>query len=163
MQDQSDLQKQLLEDFEYKDGTLYWKKKGRSRIMGKALGSHDKDGYLQMCYRYKTLRIHRLIFAMHHGYFPEIVDHIDGNIFNNKIDNLRGATFLQNNYNTGISKRNTTGVKGVCWKQKKQRYLASCKINGKAFELGYFKLIEDATKAIMEFREKHHGEFARHK
>jgi hypothetical protein len=162
MQDLIELQKKLLEDFEYKDGELYWKKKGYSRTIGKKVGSPDRNGYLHMHYRYKTVFIHRLIFLMHHGYLPKILDHIDGNPTNNRIENLREATAFQNSANSKISKSNTTGVKGVSWRKREQRYFAQCRVNGKQYEIGRFKVLEDAAKAVREFREKFHGDFARH-
>ena len=162
MQDLNELQKYLLEDFEYKDGELYWKKKGFSRTIGKKVGNFDKYGYLRMHYRYKTVFIHRLVFLMHHGYLPKILDHIDGNKTNNKIENLREANLFQNSANSKIPKTNTTGVKGVSWRKREQRYFAVCRVNGKQHEIGRFQVLDDAAKAVKEFREKHHGEFARH-
>ena len=106
--------------------------------------------------------MHRMIFLVHHGYLPEVIDHIDGNQDNNNIKNLRGVTLSQNQFNRKIDKRSTTGVKGVTWCKKNQRYVAQIRIHYKEHYVGSFKALEDATKAIIEFREKHHGEFARH-
>ena len=41
------------------------------------------------------------------------VDHIDNNVNNNKLLNLRWATNSQNSQNAKKSKRNTSGTKGV--------------------------------------------------
>ena len=38
MQDLNELQKHLLEDFEYKDGEISWKKRGSGRVLGKKVG-----------------------------------------------------------------------------------------------------------------------------
>jgi hypothetical protein len=167
MQDLSKLQEKILKDFEYRDGHLYWKERCQGRKLHNRVGSLDRDGYLHMGYtddqgRRKTFFLHRLIFLMHHGYLPKILDHIDGNKSNNKIENLREATHSQNLFNSKISKRNSTGVKGVSWKKREQRFLASCTVNGKHYELGHFKVLDDAAKVVKEFREKHHGAFAKH-
>ena len=162
MQDLIELQKQLLEDFEYKDGELFWKKRGSGRVLGKKVGVANKAGYITMYYRFKTRLVHRSIFLIHHGYLPKILDHIDGNKQNNRIENLREATDAQNRANSKTPITSKTGIKGVCWLKREQRYFAYCMVNGKRYELGVFKEIEKATTKVKEFREKHLGEFARH-
>lgn len=161
MQDLIELQKKLLEDFEYKDGALYWKEPKYRRKMDIPVGRKHKN-YLTLNYKSRTYVIHRLIFLYHHGYLPDTLDHIDNDTYNNRIENLRPATRNQNGYNMKIRSSNKTGYKGICWKKREQRYLAACSVEGKRFEIGYFKVLEDAVKAIKQFREKHHGEFARH-
>jgi hypothetical protein len=161
MQDLIELQKKLITDFEYKDGGLYWRENKCRRNMSKPAGNPHKN-YLSLNYKNHTYTVHRLIFLYHHGYLPPILDHIDGNPMNNRIENLRPATKNQNGYNMKIRSNNTTGYKGVYWRNREQRYLAACSVEGKKIELGYFKILEDAVKAVKEFREKHHGEFARH-
>ena len=158
----SDLQKILLEDFEYKDGELYWKKPGRSRKVGNKIGCLDRHGYIHTHYRCKTYLLHRLIFLMHRGYLPSMLDHIDGNKLNNRIENLREATFFENSSNARISKRNTTGIKGVSWDKRRQKFRAVCNFNYKKYEIGSFKTLDEASKAVKKFREEHHGAFANH-
>ena len=76
--------------FEYRDGALYWKISLNSRsIIGKKAGSLSSKGYFRVSINGKTRYIHRLIFLMHHGYVPKIIDHKDGNSLNNKIENGR--------------------------------------------------------------------------
>jgi hypothetical protein len=59
--------------------------------------------------------VHNLIWEMCTGQkVTKIIDHIDGNPFNNKIDNLREVDFENNARNVKISSRNKTGVVGVC-------------------------------------------------
>lgn len=48
------------------------------------------------------------------------VDHADSNKLNNNVTNLRYATRRENSQNATMSKRNTSGCKGVGW-QKRQR------------------------------------------
>jgi hypothetical protein len=162
MQDHLELQKLLLEDLEYKDGEIFWKKRGPARVLGKKVGSVNKHGYVTMFYKLKTMTVHRAIFLMHHGYLPKHVDHIDGNKKNNRIENLRAATPAQNRANSKIPTTNKSGFKGVCWLKNKKKFWAYCRVDGKQYDLGTFKELQDAIKVVREFRDKHLGEFVRH-
>ena len=150
--------------FDYKDGDLYWKVRTSNRIkIGEKAGTIAKRGNININHNGKLLKAHRIIFMMHHGYFPEIIDHIDGNPLNNNIENLRPATELQNHHNMAISKRNTSGIKGICWSKDKNKWLARCNFDYKPHFVGYFDKIDHAQTAVEAYRSKLHGEFARHK
>jgi hypothetical protein len=56
----------------------------------KKVGLHDKDGTA------RTYTIHRLVMKMFVGDSPLYVDHIDGNKWNNRLDNLRYVTNSEN-------------------------------------------------------------------
>jgi hypothetical protein len=45
---------------------------------------------------------------------------------------------------------NQTGVKGVSWKEDRKRYRVILCINGKAKHIGYYKTIDEATRAYRE-------------
>ena len=79
----SDFDPEFRNVFEYRDGELYRK---HGPFAGKA-GTLHHTGYIQVKVGKKNYRAHRIIFAMHHGYMPKNVDHIDGNKLNNKNNN----------------------------------------------------------------------------
>jgi hypothetical protein len=56
---------------------------------------------------------HRVIWKMEHGTDPEIIDHINGNPRDNRLENLRSVSHRVNIQNSNLSKANTSGVKGV--------------------------------------------------
>jgi len=84
--------------FEYVDGVLYWKNPAIKSKMkpGDKAGRSVKQGYLQTCCQGKRLLNHQIIFKMFHGYIPDELDHIDRNVLNNKIENLRAVTRSEN-------------------------------------------------------------------
>jgi len=89
-----------------------------------------------------------------------VVDHKDGNPFNNKWDNLRLATIGQNAQNK-VSNRNRKHPlpKGVYPSGKK--YRASIFIDGRSCSLGVFQTAEEAHSAYTTAASEHFGEFAR--
>jgi hypothetical protein len=164
MAEQIITQEYLQSIFEYRDGILYWKISPCPRVKtGDVAGSICSNRYYQVRVFGKRKNNHRLIFMMHHNYFPQIVDHIDGNILNNKIENLRAASIAENNWNSKISKNNTSGVKNVSWNKKKKSWVAYIRIGkDKKKFIGLFKDLDLARLAVEEARNKYHGEFARH-
>ena len=162
------------ERFEYKDGELFWKhhplslfgterawKAFNTKHAGKKVG-RNVNGYLYVPIKRRHYSIHRIIFFMFNGCEPYIVDHIDGNPLNNKIENLRAATNSQNQANTKLSKRNTSGYKGVYFHKSTGLWQASVRKDKKLIHLWLFKNIEDAVKARRSHFEVLHGEFTRH-
>lgn len=85
----------------------------------------------------------------------EIVDHINGNPLDNRRSNLRLASVAENSRNHGISKRNTSGVRGVSWHKGKRKWAAAITIH-----LGYFDNLEDAQIARERAESEFWGEFA---
>jgi len=159
-----DITKEILNFlFEYKDGDLYWKFSLSCKSpKGTIAGCIKHDRYRRIGINKKPYLAHRLIFMMHHGYLPEVVDHIDGNRLNNRIENLREATQSQNCQNQKIQKNNTSGYKNVTWNKRKRKWRVALKANKKHIEIGYFKDLELAGLVAQEARNKYHKQFASH-
>ena len=51
--------------FEYRDGELYWKQRGKSRQMGRPAGGINGDGYRRIKINRKLYAVHRLVWVMH--------------------------------------------------------------------------------------------------
>jgi len=162
MAEQIITQEYLKSIFEYKDGILYWKITKQGVCKNKKCGYINNRGYLMVGLNYKEYSVHRIIYCICMGYFPEFVDHKDGNKLNNKIENLRPATVLENNLNVKTKISNTSGCKNVCWNKEKQKWQVRIRNDKKNKHFGYYYDIEVA-KFVAEFmRNKLHGEFACH-
>ena len=88
-------------------------------------------------------------------------DHRDGNGLNNCRDNLRVCTHAQNQQNKRISKKNTSGFKGVHWHSLTGKWRAQIKANGKRMHLGLFANPVQAAHAYDAKAKELFGEFAK--
>ncbi len=88
------------------------------------------------------------------------VDHIDGDGLNNQDENLRFATRGQQMQNAGLRSNNKTGVKGVCWNKRNNRWRPYIMVNKKQIYLGSFVSFEGAAAARKRAEELYFGEFA---
>lgn len=151
--------------FDYADGKLYWKISPSSRAaIGDVAGRiTTRGGYSCTKINKKNYPIHRLIFFWHHGYLPECIDHIDGDRFNNRIENLRMCSRAANAWNTKLRKDNKTGVKGLRYAKIKNYWFWIGTV--KAYGHRLTKASKDRDVVIqwlIETRERLHGEYANH-
>lgn len=149
--------------FEYRDGHLYWKNTpNRHAFAGKKAGRLTPTGYISIEIDGNPYQAHRLIWILHNGEIGSMIDHIDGNRSNNKIENLRSCDRCQNMHNRKKCKANTTGVKGVRLRSDSGKYEARIVVRGKRHVLGSYKDLELAELVMQMAREKYHGKFANH-
>ena len=149
-------------DYNPDTGIFTWIKGRQSIKVGQVAGKANGNGYLRIRFKGIKYFAHRLAYYMYHGIDPleKLVDHIDGDKSNNKINNLRLASKSQNGRNrVNLPSNNTSGVIGVCWDKKAKKWKAYIMINGKTKHLGYFINKEDAIKARKEGEIKYYGEF----
>lgn len=148
--------------FAYSNGELFWKIKPCAWInVGDKVGSITEHGYLETKVNKKVYRLHRVIFLMHHGYLPKLVDHINGNKQDNRIENLRPANKSQNSSNAKIHSRNTSGIKGVSFSKKTGKWVVQVVKNSQNIYCGSYDNLELAELISIEARDKYHGEYAR--
>jgi hypothetical protein len=153
--------------FKYEDGILYWKDHFNSDkphwkvVIGNRAGCLVGNGYWYVTIGGKRYKAARIIFLMHHGYLPEIVDHIDGNPVNDNIDNLRAATRITNNWNRKSSSNNTSGVPGLTFNKEKNKWQVRIEANYKVYHIGYFTYKSEAENVVRNVRKILHGNFVR--
>lgn len=103
---------------------------------------------------------HQFAWLYAYGEWPEShIDHVNGDITDNRLVNLRLATVSQNQANKKRPSHNTSGYKGV-WK-KRQRWCAEIKKDGVKMYLGTFDDPLTAHAAYVQAAQKLFGEFAR--
>jgi len=154
----------IAEYFDHKDGHLYWKKvmhQNKQYLVGQEVGSIHKTGYRHVTWMGKIHKVHRLIFLLEHGYLPKEIDHINGDRQDNRLENLRGVTRSENQFNKAMCSNNTSGFRGVNWHKHSKSWVVRVCTKGKTKILGYFKDLELAGLVADEARNLYHGKFAK--
>ena len=134
--------------FEYKDGKLYWKvNKGTAKVGEEAGYINEDTGYIDVGFDYKRYQAHRIIWEMHYGSIPEgmEIDHIWHNKLDNRIENLRLVTPIENSRNKSKHKNNISGVTGVSWNKRDNKWNVYIGVNGKNKYLGSFSDFNQAV------------------
>lgn len=169
-------QEEALKMFQYDadTGVLYWRQwrshpKCASRKSLRIAGSVFEGKYIRVTIKTKRVLAHRLIWLIVHGEWPKnLIDHRDGNGLNNRIENLRAASKMQNCRNRKpISDLSASGFRGVFRNTKKKEHHNQTKpwgakimVNWKIIHLGCFATKEEAFEARKKAEEKYYGEFA---
>ncbi|ELI5583697.1 HNH endonuclease [Escherichia coli] len=142
-------------------GDLYWlpEYQADKRRSG-AIGSNRTNGYRETKIQGRRYYLHRLIYWFHTGEWPEMVDHIDRNRSNCRIDNLRKATRAENRYNCKKNTNNTANYLGVQPESDSNGYRISIYINGKQHYIHGYKNEQTAALARDVFARLFYGERA---
>lgn len=141
--------------FIYDDGLLINKKSGNIYC------NEDRDGYIRVRISGREYRAHRIIWEMFNGPIPEglLIDHIDGDVYNNRIENLRLSTRQQNNANSkGLDNRELP--KGIT-RNPSGKFRARLGHKGTIYSLGTFKTVEEAASAYNTKALELNGDFAK--
>jgi hypothetical protein len=81
------------------------------------------------------------------GYWRVLIDHINGNTFNNDIDNLRYANNVDNGMNSIISSNNTSGRKGCNSYETKNGTRYTWRLQGLKLQGSGFLTMDEAARA----------------
>ncbi len=109
----------------------------------------------------KLVLLHREILHCPKGF---VVDHMDGDITNNTLSNLRICTQQNNATNSKKYKNNKSGYRGVSFNEKSCKskpWLATIGKNYEKIYIGNFKTAEEASLAYSQHAQKLFGEFFR--
>jgi hypothetical protein len=157
-------QEYLRETFDYQDGQLIRKSTGKVAVCNKTKNKR----YLRINICSKSYYLHRVIFLHQHGNQPKTIDHIDGDCFNNKIENLRQVTQQENCLNRKHATSSRSPYKNVYLQaptkksEWKRNWVVSLSVHGKRKYCGSFDDVEFADLVATEARNLYHGQYARH-
>lgn len=137
---------------DYKTGEL-------RRLDGKKITFGFNKGYLTANLHGNTYPVARIIYILYHEKVPIIVDHRNGVKLDNRIENLRNCTDMENHWNSGVQKNSSSGVTGVTKNHSGSGYIAYIFCQGKNKHLGTFSTIQKATHARWKAEQELLGEF----
>lgn len=151
-------------DPESKTGLRSLQTRGRS-VAGRSVGTLVRRGsgcqYYYTKINKRSVFVHRLVWELIHGEpIPagKMIDHIDGNGLNNRIENLRLVDTAGNARNRKLRRDSTTGIVGVSFQPSLGRYIAHYTDSDGTHRSKHFyckKLGADqALKAASEWRDR---------
>lgn len=145
---------QLHKTFVYrKNGKLHRKQNGELQIEPSEL-LNQTNGYYYTFFMGSNRLTSRLIYMYHYGEIPKglLVDHINQDKKDNRIENLRLVTKQENEFNSK--------AKGYYYAKEGERcgnvWRATIRINNKQINLGHYKTEDKAREAYLSAKEKYH-------
>lgn len=117
----------------------------------------SNDGYIVAL---DNLLLHRLVMNVLNNPNVEI-DHIQHNKNDNRKEKMRIVNTTQNMMNKSLMSNNlSSGITGVTWNKKKNKWQAYISFYGKTLRLGLFDNIEDAMRVRKNAEDKYFKEYS---
>lgn len=145
-----------------KTGSFTWKRRAKKwfasewawKVWNKrfakkpALVSVDSTGHFYGSIFGERYPAHHIAWLIVHGVFPDgEIDHINGDAGDNSISNLRDVSHGENLKNQRMRSTNTSGVMGISWNQRENKWRAYIHNSGREKHIGYFKEKDAAISA----------------
>lgn len=140
-------------------GVFTWKvTRGAKAPAGAQAGTPQNRGYVAIMVDQKLYLAHRLAWLYVHGAWPVgTIDHINGRRTDNRIRNLRDVSLQANLHNQSVAyKSNATGLRGVSFEPRSNKWYSRIRVNGKSVMLGYFRTASEAHAAYVAAKAIHH-------
>ena len=129
--------------------------RGRAKA-GNVAGTLSDDGYLVVMFLGQNERLHRIIWCMQTGVWPELlIDHEDGNGLNNRWRNLREASTAENGQNLNATSARTGRPLGVS-PLPSGRWRARIKVDYREKHIGVFPTEAEAHQAYAAAKARLH-------
>ena len=114
-------------------------------VAGSAL---KQNGYRHVCVHGTQYYIHRIIWKHQYGVDPSgQIDHISGDRDDNRLANLRDATWVDNGRNQKLRATNTSGHMGVHHRASADTWWARIRVDGAIINLGSYATYDEAVAA----------------
>ena len=147
--------------YDKETGLFTWKERPSNRVkIGEKVGFDNGNGYLRTSVCNTRVLLHQLAYVIVEGSYPDkIVDHINQKRDDNRWDNLRLVTRVENEQNKSLSKTNTSGQFGV--RKARDKWQAYIRVNGVSKFLGNHSsyatavIIRKAAEGWYGFHENH--------
>ena len=154
---EQDLLKELL-NYDPETGVFTWAVDRQRYKAGTVAGSVNSHGYIQIGINGRTYKAHRLAWVYMYGGIPKglTIDHINRTKIDNRLSNLRLATYAEQGQNLTLSVNNTSGYPGVSWQKSHNKWRARIMVNRKGISLGYFDTPEAANDARIKAKAELH-------
>jgi hypothetical protein len=123
--------------------------------VGSVAGTVSNRGYTRIQIDRRIYLAHRLAWLYTYGEWPKgVVDHINQNKSDNRLNNLRDVSLSVNARNCKLQKNNSSGYKGVSYWTHRRKWAAQIRTEGKNKLLGMFDTPTEAANAYACFARK---------
>ena len=139
----------MRELFYYDNGRVRCKVARRRKPLG-SLASDEKGcvhGYRRVSILKSLYKEHRVVWALFNDEVPDIIDHINRDVTDNRIENLRESNHTLNSYNR-------SDVRGISYHHKQDTWFVNIRYKKKLEHIGCFKDEELAELVAQEARAK---------
>lgn len=162
-------------DYDQNRGCLTWREANKAdyptlaafmrckKRSGEVFGTPGKYAKVQVVGN--SYLLHRIVWIWHHGDIPlgMLIDHINGETRDNRIENLRIADTALNAANQKKCIRNSSGFSGVSRKPREKCWTARCMVRGISCTFSGFGDASTAKQFLKGFQAIHgftdrHGE-----
>lgn len=125
--------------------------------VGDIAGCWTSKGYWRIKINNQEYSGHRLAWLYVHGRWPtKLLDHKNRDPSDNRIDNLREATYQENAQNRKLSCTSRSGFLGVTLHKKTGKYQASIMNDKKPRYLGLYATAEQASCVYLAAKQQAH-------
>lgn len=140
-------------------GKLYWKQMLSKNVLpGREAGTVHRKGHIVIQVHGQRYMAHRIAWLLHYGVVPNgVIDHINGNGCDNRIENLRDVTMRTNQQNRRTPQSNSkSGLIGASFHRRTGKWVAQIKTPAGRKHLGLFITAELAHQAYLSAKRKLH-------
>lgn len=150
-------------DYDPETGALYWRARPENHFAsrskwrrhlsvdaGRRAGTMNRHGYfvVRLTYNGKALNrpVHRIVWAMHHGDTPSVLDHVNAVRSDNRLENLAP---ISQSENVRKKARKGTALIGAHYERSRRKWRAQIRMNGKQVYLGRYDTEAEASASYL--------------